>query len=79
MSFVRLYVLNSYTAAQGSPMQELPVPPTEMDVGWIPPDIHWYKLNVDAETDISNGITGFGAIKRNSYQTVVAQLATQAG
>ncbi|KAK9208188.1 hypothetical protein WN944_000542 [Citrus x changshan-huyou] len=35
MSFVRLklYVLNSYTAAQGSPIQELPVPPTETDVG----------------------------------------------
>lgn len=75
MSFVRLklYVLNSYTAAQGSPIQELSVPPTETDAGWIPPDIHWYKLN--AETDISNGITGLGAIKRNSNGDFMAASA----
>lgn len=45
------------------------------EAGWIPPDIHWYKLNVDAETDISNGITGLGAIKRNSNGDFMAASA----
>lgn len=45
------------------------------EAGWIPPDIHWYKLNVDAETDVSNGITGLGAIKRNSKGDFMAASA----
>ncbi|KAK9184318.1 hypothetical protein WN943_024666 [Citrus x changshan-huyou] len=70
-------VLNSYTIAQGSPIQEFLVPPTKKGVSWIPPDNHWCKLNVDAAINIANGITGLGAIIRNFKGDFIAGSATR--
>uniref|UniRef100_A0A803P6L1 Reverse transcriptase zinc-binding domain-containing protein n=1 Tax=Cannabis sativa TaxID=3483 RepID=A0A803P6L1_CANSA len=63
--------VNDHNAARPASMTEKHVQT------WLPPQVHGYKLNVDAATDLEQKKMGIGAILRDHNGLVVAALSKQ--
>lgn len=63
---------HSYRPLQQHSLDQLVLGGNSSIQHWSPPDVPWYKMNVDAAVNYDKGLVGFGANIRNSKGVMAA-------